>query len=175
MRQAPAIIRLNEDEVKTLADWSRCGKKEHRRAEWARIILLTLEAQTNQQIADHLQTGRGSGVEVATGEMLVGATPHGPARRLSYDASTAKRVLALLDEPPPKAIPHGLAVAWRSGLGDVSKDQVRRILRHNICLERRRSWCISTAPQFGPKAADVSISRPRTPPGSIQWSAGSAF
>jgi hypothetical protein len=27
MRQAPAIIRLNDDEVKTLADWSRRGKK----------------------------------------------------------------------------------------------------------------------------------------------------
>ena len=27
--------------------------------------------------------------------------------------------------------------------------------RHDICLERRRSWCISTDPEFGPKAADV--------------------
>ena len=26
--------------------------------------------------------------------------------------------------------------------------------RHDICLRRRRSWGISTDPQFGPKAAD---------------------
>jgi hypothetical protein len=67
-------------------------QEEHRRAERARIILLTHEAKINQQIADQLQTRRGSGVEVATAlrEMLVGATPHGPARLLSYDASTAK-------------------------------------------------------------------------------------
>ncbi len=41
-------------------------------------------------------------------------------------------------------------------LGDVSDDQVWRVLRkHKIQLQRRRSWCISTDPEFGPKAADV--------------------
>ena len=41
-------------------------------------------------------------------------------------------------------------------LVDVSTDQVWRILRkHQIQLQRRRSWCISTDPEFGPKAADV--------------------
>src|SRR4029077_13507000 len=50
---------------------------------------------------------------------------------------------------------------WSGGLlaealGDVSDDQVWRVLRkHDICLQRRRSWCISTDPEFGPKAADV--------------------
>jgi transposase len=40
--------------------------------------------------------------------------------------------------------------------GYISKDQIWRILRkHSICLERRRIWCISTDPEFGPKAADV--------------------
>ncbi|MEO8592041.1 MAG: IS630 family transposase [Candidatus Solibacter sp.] len=41
-------------------------------------------------------------------------------------------------------------------LGDVSADQVWRILRsRGIQLQRRRSWCITTDPEFGPKAADV--------------------
>jgi hypothetical protein len=41
-------------------------------------------------------------------------------------------------------------------LSDVSADQVWRILRkRQIHLQRRRSWCISTDPEFGPKAADV--------------------
>jgi hypothetical protein len=43
-----------------------------------------------------------------------------------------------------------------AALPGVSEAQVWRILRrHDICLERRRSWCISTDPEFGPKAADV--------------------
>ena len=43
-----------------------------------------------------------------------------------------------------------------AALGDVSDDQVWRILRkYGICLQRRRSWCIRTDPEFGPKAADI--------------------
>ena len=56
MRQAPAIIRLNDEELKTLAEWSRRGKQENRLVERARIILLAHEGKTNQQIADQLQT-----------------------------------------------------------------------------------------------------------------------
>jgi len=43
-----------------------------------------------------------------------------------------------------------------SALEDVSAAHVGRVLRHrNIVLQRRRSWCISTDPQFAEKAADV--------------------
>ena len=43
-----------------------------------------------------------------------------------------------------------------AALNDVSADHVWRILRkHEIQLQRRRSWCITTDPEFGPKAADV--------------------
>jgi transposase len=41
-------------------------------------------------------------------------------------------------------------------LPEVGKDQVWRVLRrHDICLERRRSWCIGADAEFGAKAADV--------------------
>ncbi len=43
-----------------------------------------------------------------------------------------------------------------AALGDVSKHQVWRVLRkHQISLRRRRSWCLSTDPEFARKAADV--------------------
>ena len=42
------------------------------------------------------------------------------------------------------------------GLGDVSQHQVWRVMRkHNLHLERRQSWCVSTDPEFSRKAADV--------------------
>lgn len=76
-----------------------------------------------------------------------------PAR---YDAATEKRVLNLLDESPPKGYSQWNGRLLWEVLPDISKDQIWRILRrHDICLERRRSWCISTDPEFGPKAADV--------------------
>ena len=38
----------------------------------------------------------------------------------------------------------------------MSKDQVWRVLRHHrIQLARRKSWCVSTDPEFSRKAADV--------------------
>jgi hypothetical protein len=43
-----------------------------------------------------------------------------------------------------------------SDLGDISKDQIWRVLRaHEISLARRRRWCISTDPAFAQKAADL--------------------
>jgi hypothetical protein len=80
-----------------------------------------------------------------------------------------KRVLALFDEPAPKVYSqwNGRLLAALAG---VSKDQVWRILRrHDICLERRRSWCISTDPEFGPKAADVVGLYLNPPENALCW------
>jgi len=64
-------------------------------------------------------------------------------------------VLALLDEPPPRGYAQWNGSLLAAALDGVSVQQVWRILRqHNICLERRRSWCIGTDPEFGSKAAD---------------------
>jgi hypothetical protein len=73
-----------------------------------------------------------------------------------YDAETEKRVLGLLNQPPSKGYAQWNGSRLAAALPDVSKAHIWRILRRrDICLERRRSWCISTDPEFGPKAADV--------------------
>lgn len=160
MRQAAAMIRLSEEEEATLQDWSRRGKSEHRMVERARIILLAGEGRTNEQIATNLKTRTARvskwrqrfGVKRLAG--LSDAERSGkPAK---YNQNTEKRVLELLDEPPPKGYAQWNGRLLAEALPDVSKDHVWRILRrHDICLERRRSWCISTDPGFGPKAADI--------------------
>jgi len=160
MRQATAVIRLSEEEVKILQDWSRRGKSEHRLVERARIILLAGEGRTNEQIAKALKTrtARVSKWRQRFGmKRLAGL---GDAERsgkpAKYDDHTEKRVLGLLDEAPPKGYSQWNGRLLAEALPDISKDQVWRILRrHDICLERRRSWCISTDPEFGPKAADI--------------------
>ena len=106
MRQATAVIRLSEEEVKILQDWSRRGKSEHRLVERARIILLAGEGRTNEQIAKALKTrtARVSKWRQRFGmKRLAGL---GDAERsgkpAKYDDNTEKRVLGLLDEAPPK-------------------------------------------------------------------------
>lgn len=160
MRQPAAIIQLSEQEIKTLQDWSRRGKSEHRLVERARIILLAGEGRTNQQIAAALKTRT---ARVSKWRQRFGAkrlAGLGDAERsgkpAKYGQNTEKRVLGLLDEPPPKGYSQWNGRLLAEALPDISKDQVWRILRrHDICLERRRSWCISTDPEFGPKAADI--------------------
>ena len=62
----------------------------------------------------------------------------------------------MLDEPPPEGHATWTGTLLAEALGDVSKDQVWRVLkRQGISLRRRRSWCISTDPQFARKAADI--------------------
>ena len=160
MRQPPAIIRLTDDERETLQQWARRGKSEHRVVERAKIILLAHQGRTNQQIADALKTRT---ARVSKWRQRFGATRLAglsdaarSGKPAIYDASTEKRVLALLDEPPPKGYSQWNGSRLAEALPGVSKDQVWRILRrHDICLQRRPSWCISTDPAFGPKAADV--------------------
>jgi transposase len=160
MRRPAAVICLSEEEAQTLREWSRRGKSEHRLVERARIILLANEGRTNEQIAQALKTrtARVSKWRQRFGARRLvglsdGARSGKPAK---YDQDTENRVLGLLDERPPKGYAQWNGRLVAEALPEVSKDQVWRILRkHNICLERRRSWCISTDPEFAPKAADI--------------------
>jgi transposase len=160
MRQPRAGISLTDEEVRTLEEWTRRGKSEHRLVERARIILLANQGRTNQQIAAALDTRTARVSKWRQRFGAKGLAGLGDADRAGkparYDQITEKRVLALLDEPPPKGYSQWNGRLLSEALSDVSKDQVWRILRrHDICLERRRSWCISTDPEFGPKAADI--------------------
>lgn len=78
-----------------------------------------------------------------------------PGAKPVYGADFRNRVLAILEEPPPagQACWDGPAVA-ATLKGSVHA--VWRVLRQEgICLQRQRSWCVSTDKQFAAKAADI--------------------
>lgn len=160
MRRSPAKFSLTDEETKTLQGWVRQGKAESRLVERARIVLLAGEGRTNQQIADHLhtRTARVSKWRQRFGAHRLAGLSDAPrsGKPARYNKSTERKVLALLDQPPPKGYSQWNGNRLAEALPDVSRHQVWRILRrHDVCLQRRRSWCISTDPEFGPKAADV--------------------
>src|SRR5260370_1817011 len=73
-----------------------------------------------------------------------------------YDAQDERRILGALDAPPPAGYARWNGPLLGKHLGDISKHQIWRVLReHEISLERRPSWCISTHPAFSQKAADI--------------------
>jgi len=64
--------------------------------------------------------------------------------------------LKALDEPPPAGYSRWNGRLLAEHLGNVSQHQVWRVMRkHDLHLERRQSWCLSTDPEFNRKAADV--------------------
>lgn len=151
---------LTSDEQETLESWSRSGSKEHRYVERARMILAAARGEKTTAIA------RRHGVRVATVSKwrqrfraLGLAGLHDAPRSgapVHYDEATERRILSQLDEPPPRGYAQWNGPLIAQALGDVSEAHVWRVLRkYRIQLQRRRSWCVSTDPEFGPKAADI--------------------
>ena len=160
MPQPVLRIVLTDQERETLNAWSRSSAGEHRMVERSRVILLAAEGLSAREIARRLKTRlarvskwrqrfcqhRLAGLEDAAR----------PGKPKTYAEKTEKRILAILDANPPAGYSQWNGHLVAEKLGDVSDDQVWRVLRkHKIQLQRRRSWCISTDPEFGPKAADV--------------------
>jgi transposase len=154
------VIKLTDEERKTLFSWLHSGTTEYRLAERAKIILAAAQGQSTQGIAETLKTRRARVSKWRTRFQREGIKGLHDAPRKGapsrYDHRTERRILEVLDEPPPEGFATwtGSSVAQR--LGDVSSHQVWRVLRlHGIHLQRRRSWCISTDPEFAAKAADI--------------------
>src|SRR5580704_18163006 len=158
--RSPARIRLSEEEESVLRGWTRKGTGEQRLADRARIVLLSHEGMTVEKIAVQLRT-RPARISkwrqrFAEGRLNALSDAARPGKPHTYTDETERRVLQLLDQPAPEGHSQWNGSLLAEALGDVSTDQVWRILRqHGIQLQRRRSWCITTDPEFGPKAADV--------------------
>lgn len=153
-------VELTTEERETLSAWSRSSAGEHRLVERARVILLAAEGLSAREIASRLNT-RLARVskwrQRFAKDRLAGLQDAArTGKPKTYDDHTEQRILALLDSAPPDGYSQWNGHLLADRLGDVSDDQVWRVLRkRNIQLQRRRSWCISTDPEFGPKAADV--------------------
>jgi transposase len=127
--------------------------------ERARIVLACLEGKEIQQVAKELGTSiptvskwRRRFAQQGIGGLRDRARPGKPP---IYGAQFRDRVLALLEQAPPvgQAQWDGPSVAKRLG-GSVHA--VWRVLRREgIYLQRLRTWCVSTDPEFATKAAEV--------------------
>lgn len=160
MPKTPTLITLSPDERTTLQRWQRASSTEHRLVERARVILLAADGKTTGEIARTLKTrpARVSKWRTRFARQrlrgLIDAPRAGAPRQ--YDARTERRILALLDQSPPPGHATWTGTLLAESLKDVSDHQVWRVLRrHAISLRRRRSWCISTDPEFTRKAADI--------------------
>ena len=157
-RIAP-VIELSDKDRETLSTWTRSGKTGQRLALRARIVLSAARSARNLDIARELGTREAtvskwrSRFHQAGLKGLQDKPRSGKPSK--YTPSTEKSILAALDKPPPKGYATWTGPLLAEKLG-ISDHYVWRILRkHQISLARRRSWCISTDPEFVPKAAAI--------------------
>jgi transposase len=160
MGRSPARIELTTEEEATLRHWLRQGTSEQRLVERARVILLSHEGLTVEKIAERLSTRLARVSKwrqrFAQGRLQGLSDAPRSGKPNKYTKDTENRVLKMLDESPPKGFSQWNGKLLAQALRDVSEDHIWRILRRRgIQLQRRRSWCITTDPEFGPKAADV--------------------
>lgn len=153
-------IVLTDEERAALQSLVRKTTTEQRVVQRARIVLEAAAGKATKEIAALVSMRAGPVSKWRTRSAqrrLAGlADTLRPGKPRTYDEETERCILAVLDQPPPEG-----HTTWTGGLaakvlGDVSEDQVWRVLRkHGIHLRRRRSWRLSTDPQFAQKAADI--------------------
>jgi transposase len=158
-RQATAV-ELSEEDRRTLETWVRSGSTEQRLVKRARIVLAAAQGEPTTSIASRFgvyptTVSKWRMRFAARGLPGLADAPR-PGAPKRYGEESEKRLLAMLDEPPPAGYGTWTGDLLAKALEDVSADQVWRVLRrHSIHLMRRRSWCVSTDPEFAAKAADI--------------------
>lgn len=157
-RNAPALSCSPEVKAR-LVSTSKSRTEEARAVERARIILACLEGKEIQQVARELNSSIPTvskwrrrfsqrGLEGLRDRPRSGKPPR-------YGAAFRERVLALLEQPPPPGLSHWDGPTVAEKLGASVHAVWRTLRREGIYLQRLRSWCVSTDPEFAPKAAEV--------------------
>jgi transposase len=153
-------VRLAPKIRKVLEARCRAPSTAQGHAKRAQIVLLAAEGRSTRSIAK----------EVGVQPRIVSNwrrrfADHGLAgledrprggKEAIYGVATNKRILALLDKPPPQGYARWTGPLLAKALEDVDVQYVWRFLReHKIDLVARKSWCESNDPEFTKKAADV--------------------
>ena len=153
-------VRLKPKIRKVLEALCRAPTTAQREVKRARIVLLAAQDRSTRSIAE----------EVGVQPRIVSNwrrrfADHGldglkdrprATKKPIYGKVTNKRILVLLDKPPPPGYARWSGPLLAKALGDVDVQYVWRFLReHNIDLAARKSWCESNDPEFAAKAADV--------------------
>jgi transposase len=159
MARVAVALSCTAEVMTELERLSRSRSGEVRMAERARIVMACLQGKRNDEVAREIgvrpnTVGQWRRRFAARGLAGLRDEPR-PGKPPTYGVELRDRILAQLELPPPA----GMA-SWDGGslalaLG-VSDDAVWRVLRkQGIQLQRHRSWCVSTDPEFAAKAADV--------------------
>ena len=159
MPKRASVPIVHAEERKKLEEMAKSRTQEARLVERAGMVLMCLGGQPIVQIAKKYGTRSNTVIEwrnrfARDGVKGLRDLPRS-GKPPTYGVEFRNRVLAALEQPPPAGQARWDGQALATKLGS-SADAVWRMLRkEGICLQRQRSWCVSTDPEFAPKAADI--------------------
>jgi len=162
MRSIPAAtpITLTADERAALEALANARKSEARMRDRARIVLLAADGLASRAIGREVGCTPGTAskwrVRYAK-DRLAGLSETGDrGAEPRYGPEHDRRILALLDRPPPAGYVNWSAPLLARELGDIHEQYIWRFLRaQKIDLSGRKSWCESNDPDFVVKAAEI--------------------
>jgi transposase len=152
-------VEISDEDRKGLEVLVKSRAAEARLVERAGMVLMCLDGKKIIDIARECGTRPNTVIYWRNrfkngGVTALGDLPRSGKPRV-YGEDFRNKVLKTLEQKPPigQAVWDGASIAAAL---EASPDAVWRVLRNEgICLQRQRSWCVSTDPEFTVKAADV--------------------
>ena len=157
-KRAPKI-KLSQKEKKQIeAELARRSTPQGR-AVRLRIIMEAAGGKSNKEIASDLGQ-RPNTVSLWRGKFaqrrMEGLKDERRSgRKVKNGEEFRGRVLAKLEGRPPDGLSCWNGPALAAELGENVHAVWRLLRKEGICLQRQRSWCVSTDPEFAAKAADI--------------------
>jgi transposase len=153
-------ITLTADERLVLEALNSSTKSEARMRFRAGVVLLAAGGMGTREIGRTMgcTTGTASKWRVRYArDRLAGLDETGERGAApKYGPTHQRRILAMLDHPPPAGYSNWTAPLLARALGDVHEQYIWRFLRaQKIDLSGRKSWCESSDPEFVAKAAEI--------------------
>jgi transposase len=130
-----------------------------RGVERAKIVLACLSGAPQAQIAARLSTRPNtvSKWRIRFAQQGIAGLADAPrsGKPKTYGPDLRTKLLAVIETPPPKGQARWDGQALAKAVGAKKSTVYALLQKEGIHLQRSRSWCVSTDPQFAAKAADI--------------------
>jgi transposase len=159
MGRRPTVLSCSPQDRAELERRARSRTAPVRGVERAKIVLACLSGEPQAQIAARLSTRPNtvSKWRIRFAKEGIAGLADAPrsGKPKTYGPDLRTKLLAVIETPPPKGQARWDGLALAKAVGAKKSTVYALLQKDGIHLQRSRSWCVSTDPQFAAKAADI--------------------
>jgi len=159
MGRRPTVLSCSPHDRAELERLARSRTAPVRGVERAKIVLACLSGEPQAQIATRLSSGPNtvSKWRIRFAQQGIAGLADAPrsGKPKTYGPDLRTKLLAVIETPPPKGQARWDGQALAKAVGAKKSTVYALLQKEGIHLQRSRSWCVSTDPQFAAKAADI--------------------